>query len=55
MFGSIIACLLLVTMIIKQEPLYAIAAGLFELAGVLWTLMRPLRLKTKEVPKNDTN
>lgn len=45
MFGSIVATLLLVAMCINNDPTYAIAAGLFELAGVLYQVTRPIRLK----------
>lgn len=48
MFGSIIALGLLICMAVSNEPLYAIAAGLFELAGVIAAVLRPRRLKTKE-------
>lgn len=53
MLGSVISLGLLVCMAIYKEPLYAIAAGLFELAGVLYAVTRPKRLK--EVPKHDTH
>lgn len=55
MLGSIIAIGLLVIMAITKEPTYGIAAGLFELAGVIYAVTRPIRLKNKEVPKHDTN
>jgi hypothetical protein len=57
MFGSLVALCLLISMIITNNPQYAIAAGLFELAGVIYTVLpRPRRLKpAKEVNSNDTN
>lgn len=45
MFGSLVGAILLVCMAIYKEPMYAIAAGLFELAGVLYAVTRPRRLK----------
>lgn len=53
MFGSFIAGGLLLLMAISNEPMYAIAAGLFELAGVLYAVTRPVRLKSKEVKPNE--
>ena len=49
MLGSIIGLGLLVIAAIYKEPQWAIAAGLFELSGVLYAVTRPRRLKTKEV------
>lgn len=48
MFGSLVALGLLVCMAIYKEPTYAVAAGLFELAGVLYSVTRPRRLTPKE-------
>lgn len=54
MFGSIVAVILLINMIITKDSGYAIAAGLFELAGVVYTVLpRPKRFKTKEVNSNE--
>lgn len=53
MFGSLVALGLLVLMTVTKEPTYAIAAGLFELAGVIYTVTRPRRfkeVKSNEVP-----
>lgn len=56
MFGSLVALGLLVLMIVTKDSGYAIAAGLFELAGVIYTVLpRPRRFKIKEVANNDTN
>ena len=48
MFGSIIAATMIVLMVVYKEPMYGIAAGLFELSGVLYAVTRPKRLKAKE-------
>jgi hypothetical protein len=53
MFRSIVALGLLICMLVTNNALYAIAAGLFELAGVLYAVTRPRRLK--EAPKHDAN
>lgn len=54
MLGSIIALGMLVLMTVTKDSGYAIAAGLFELSGVIYAVLpRPRRLK--EVPKHDTN
>lgn len=53
MLGSIIALGMLVLMAVTKEPLYAIAAGLFELAGVIYAVTRPRRLKSKEEASNE--
>lgn len=50
MFGSLVALGLLVLMIVTKESGYAIAAGLFELSGVLYAVTRPRRLKEKHDP-----
>ena len=66
MLGSWIALGLMILMAVTKDAGYAIAAGLFELAGVLYTVTRPRRFKEKplkmvngqwveEVPKHDTN
>ena len=49
MSRSIVALLLLVCMFIDNDPTYAIAAGLFEIAGVIHSVTRPRRLTA---PKN---
>ena len=51
MFGSLVALGMLVLMTLTKDPLYAIAAGLFELTGVIYTVTRPRRLK--EVKPNE--
>lgn len=51
MFGMILATGLLICAIVSADPQYAIAAGLFELAGVLYAVTRPRRLTTKEDSK----
>lgn len=55
MFGSLVALGLLVLMIITKDSSYAIAAGLFELSGVIYAVLpRPRRLKpAKEVNSNE--
>ena len=45
MFGSIMAAILLLATAITREPSYAIAAGLFELAGIIYSITRPKRFK----------
>jgi len=47
MFGSFVAALLLALCAYSKEPMYAIAAGLFELSGVLASLFKPKRLTPK--------
>lgn len=47
MLGSWIALGLLVLMTVTKEPLYAVAAGLFEIAGVIYMVTRPRRFKEK--------
>lgn len=51
MFGSIVAATMLLLMAIYTEPMYAVAAGLFELSGVIYSITRPRRLTTKEDKK----
>lgn len=53
MFGSIVACAMLVCMVVYSDPTYAIAAGLFELSGVLYSVTRPRRLATAKTGRND--
>lgn len=53
MFGSIIALGLLILVSVTKDPGYAIAAGLFELSGVIYTVTRPKRLTTKEASSNE--
>lgn len=56
MSSSIIAALLLVSAYYFKEPMLAIAAGLFEIAGVIHSITRPRRLTIKrEEAANDTN
>lgn len=56
MFGSLVALGLLVLMTITKEPAYAIAAGLFELSGVIYAVTRPRRFKSnKEAPSNEVS
>lgn len=50
-FRSLAALGLLVLALVAKEPVYAIAAGLFELSGVIYAVTRPVRLKTKEDKK----
>jgi len=45
MLGSLVAAGLLVLMTITKDSGYAIAAGLFEIAGVIYAVTRPRRLK----------
>lgn len=47
MFGSLIAMCLIICMFVSKDPMYAIAAGLFEIAGVLHSITRPRRLNEK--------
>lgn len=49
MFSSIVAAFLLVYAFVFKEPLCTIAAGLFEIAGVIYSVTRPRRLAA---PKN---
>ena len=53
MLGSIIALGMLVIMTITKEPMYAVAAGLFELSGVIYMVTRPKRFKVKEVNSDE--
>ena len=57
MLSLITTVLLLVCMIINNDPRYAIAAGLFEIAGVIHSITRPRRLtapkKNEGVEEND--
>lgn len=57
MSRSIIALLLLACMFVDNDPTYAVAAGLFEIAGVIYSVTRPRRLTApkKEGIVNDTN
>ena len=45
MLRSLITLGMLICLVVFKEPLYAIAAGLFELANVLYAVTRPIRLK----------
>ena len=48
MFGSLVALGLLILMTVTKEPQYAIAAGLFDLSGVIYTVLtRPRLFKEK--------
>lgn len=48
MLCSILAAIMLVAMAVTNNAQYAIAAALFEIAGVLHTMLRPRRLTPKE-------
>ncbi len=54
MANSIVALLMLVCMVISNDPTYAVAAGLFEIAAVMHSITRPRRLTppNKEEPTN---
>ena len=54
MHNSIVALLLLICMFVNNDPRYAVAAGLFEIAGVIHSVTRPRRLTApkKEEPTN---
>lgn len=53
MASSIVAILLLVYAFIYKEPMYTIAAGLFEIAGVIYSITRPRRLTIKKEDRVD--
>ena len=55
MLSLIISTAMLVAMMINNEPLYAIAAGLFQIAGVLQSLLRPRRLVKTDEGKEESN
>jgi hypothetical protein len=55
MFGSLCALGLLVLMTITKDAGYGIAAGLFELSGVIYAVTRPKRLTTKEASSNEVS
>lgn len=44
MSSSIISLLLLACVFFTDDPTYAVAAGLFEIAGVMHSITRPRRL-----------
>lgn len=48
MICSIIAVLMLVCTVANNNPTYAVAAGLFEIASVMYSITRPRRLTAKK-------